>query len=176
MHDPTVSPEDWKYKLTTSGGPKQSWGLRGVINTSAIEEVSPERYIWSLCVFAWWWLWGMAVVGSPPPPPPSSSVSFCAGSTWGALKSMKTYQIHKIHAPKIQVCVCFFWGRQSAAGSCDTAANGLGVALKSLTNDKIHKIHTPKIQGCVFSEVAEVPQAAGTQRRRAGRPWNRQKK
>ena len=40
---------------------------------------------------------------------------------------------------------------------------------------EIHKRHAPKFQGRVFSEVAEVPQAATTQTHPAGRPSNRQK-
>ena len=61
--------------------------------------MSPERDIWSLCVFACWWLWGVAVVGSSSLP---ASASFCAGTTWGTKKSTKIDKIHKIHAPKFQ--------------------------------------------------------------------------
>ena len=69
----------------------------------------------------------------------------------------------------------FFLRSRSAAGSCDTAAKGLG-GPENVKNDKIHKIHAPKIQGRVFSEGAEAPQAAATQTHRAGRPWNRQER
>ncbi len=65
---------------------------------SQSEGVSPERDIWSLCVFACRWLWGMALVGSSPPP----SASFCAGTTWETQKSTNIDKTHKIHAPKFQ--------------------------------------------------------------------------
>ena len=55
------------------------------------------------------------------------------------------------------------------AGSCDTAAKGLG-GPEMINNYKIRKIHTPKIQGRVFSEGAEALQAAATQTQRAGDP------
>jgi len=88
--------------------------------------------------------------------------------------------MHAVHCSSVWCLVLglvyiqiFFWGSRSAAGSCDTDAQGLG-ALKSLKHDNIHKIRTPKIQEFVFSEVAEAPQAAATHM--AGRPWNRQTK
>ena len=74
---------------------------------------------------------------------------------------MNIDKIHKIHAPKIQVCVLGRKKKKKKSACGRLIDHGvLGGTLKSTTHTKLHKMHAPKIQGRVFSEVAEAPQAA----------------
>ena len=71
------------------------------------------------------------------------AASFCTGTTWGTLKSMKIDKIHKIHAPKIQGRV-FFEGAEAPQAAATQPQRAWG-ALKSMNTDKIF-VYTHKDQ------------------------------
>ena len=59
-------------------------------------------------------------------------------SAWGTLKWTQIHKFHKMHAPKIQMCVC-------VCCCSSEGAEGL-VSDESLNKYKIRKIHAPKFQ------------------------------
>ena len=77
----------------------------------------------------------------------------------GAAKFLDIGKIHKIHVPKVKVCV-FFEKRSACGRIIDHGV--LGGTLKLMQIDKIHNIHVPKFQGRVFFEKNKNAPVAGS--------------